>query len=654
MESGQECEQLPQSQQQREREKQRRAIPGPDGRRSWLVAVACAWNLLWSSLIRRSTGVIYVALLRAFGATREQSSWVLSVGTSIAWLMGPVVGVLTKYVPLMALSFAGSIVTAISAIGCAFAGDMTAIFLLLGICSGIGNGIVMPTNDVIIGKYFKKYRGSGNGIYYTGGTLAAFAFPPILHLLLQEYGFTGAFLITGGLMLNAVSACIVFKAPPWEASKSTSAKVSPTAANEGGDGHLRRGSVASLECKEQASRIHLRSKDFHWIRTEHLQDPWLKAARPPRRTSPQTRTRGRRRRSRARRYCKVARISPLTQTVLLPTFQRTSPQCRATKSPRDVLIKPPQTGTTTTYKFPSSPKPVQFHGISLRFLKRKPIGDGDVPSYSRLDGTYNIQNGEACSSGSTGITTANGAVAKPWTVSEVEVIAVDDAVESLRRHSLTGRETLVASGGGNVGTSHWSFLREPVFFMVTVTCAISVYTLLVLMILVDLAVDKGFTRRDGAVFLSVTAIGDACARLVAGALSDRSFCDRRVLMSASAMLTGVLCASLPTMRPDRYALTALMCVLFGWATGSVVVLFGPVLADQLGVENLGLSGGITRFVMGIAYLASPKITGYFKDEIGSYDGLLHMVSVGSFFVCVMWTTEFTYRRIKKRRSNRAS
>lgn len=642
MESGQECEQLPQSQQQREREKQRRPMPGPDGRRSWLVAVACAWNLLWSSLIRRSTGVIYVALLRAFGATREQSSWVLSVGTSIAWLMGPVVGILTKYVPLMALSFAGSIVTAISAIGCAFAGDMTAIFLLLGICSGIGNGIVMPTNDLIIGKYFKKYRGSGNGIYYTGGTLAAFAFPPILHLLLQEYGFTGAFLITGGLMLNAVSACIVFKAPPWEASKSTSAKVSPTAANEGGDGHLRRGSVASLECKEQVSTVNSTYKTVvEGGATTETNIPTDKDAWPK---------------------------ASLKSTSILQSCEDFTSYANGSSPdiPADITTlssheisegradQAAANGTTTTYKFPPSPKPVQFHGISFRFLKRKPVGDGDVPSYSRLDGTYNIQNGEACSSGSTGITTANGAVAKPWTVSEVEVIAVDDAVESLRRHSLTGRETLVASGGGNVGTSHWSFLREPVFFMVTVTCAISVYTLLVLMILVDLAVDKGFTRRDGAVFLSVTAIGDACARLVAGALSDRSFCDRRVLMSASAMLTGVLCASLPTMRPDRYALTALMCVLFGWSNGSVVVLFGPVLADQLGVENLGLSGGITRFVMGIAYLASPKITGYFKDEIGSYDGLLHMVSVGSFFVCVMWTTEFTYRRIKKRRANRAS
>ncbi|XP_075746031.1 uncharacterized protein LOC119186718 [Rhipicephalus microplus] len=642
MESGQECEQLPQSQQQREREKQRRPMPGPDGRRSWLVAVACAWNLLWSSLIRRSTGVIYVALLRAFGATREQSSWVLSVGTSIAWLMGPVVGILTKYVPLMALSFVGSIVTAISAIGCAFAGDMTAIFLLLGICSGIGNGIVMPTNDLIIGKYFKKYRGSGNGIYYTGGTLAAFAFPPILHLLLQEYGFTGAFLITGGLMLNAVSACIVFKAPPWEASKSTSAKVSPTAANEGGDGHLRRGSVASLEFKEQVSTVNSTYKTVvEGGATTETNIPTDKDAWPK---------------------------ASLKSTSILQSCEDFTSYANGSSPdiPADITTvssheisegradQAAANGTMTTYKFPPSPKPVQFHGISFRFLKRKPIGDGDVPSYSRLDGTYNIQNGEACSSGSTGITTANGSVAKPWTVSEVEVIAVDDAVESLRRPSLTGRETLVASGGGNVGTSHWSFLREPVFFMVTVTCAISVYTLLVLMILVDLAVDKGFTRRDGAVFLSVTAIGDACARLVAGALSDRSFCDRRVLMSASAMLTGVLCASLPTMRPDRYALTALMCVLFGWSNGSVVVLFGPVLADQLGVENLGLSGGITRFVMGIAYLASPKITGYFKDEIGSYDGLLHMVSVGSFFVCVMWTTEFTYRRIKKRRANRAS
>ncbi|KAH7957671.1 hypothetical protein HPB52_021170 [Rhipicephalus sanguineus] len=601
MEGSQECEQLRLSQQQHQREKQRqqRPVPGPDGPRSWLVAVACGWNLLWSSLIRRSTGVIYVALLRTFGTTREQSSWVLSVGTSIAWLMGPVVGMLTKYVPLMTLSFVGSIVTAVSAIGCAFAGDMTAIFLLLGICSGIGNGIVMPTNDVIIGKYFKKYRGSGNGIYYTGGTLAAFAFPPIYTSCCRhvtpsacrscesaytntEYGFTGAFLITGGLMLNALSACIIFKVPPWEASKSTSAKISPAAANECTDQQQRHGSVVSLERKEQVATINGTYKAV--VEGGTSADAGTNV--PKDKDEPDT-----------------TRVS--------------SHEISDGRAPAAV------NGTTTTYKFPPSPKPVQFRGISFRFFKRKPSGDGDAPSYSRLDGAYNIQNGEAGSC--TAVTTGNGTIAKPWTVPEPEVVvtngsleavAVDAAVESLRRHSLAGKEALVASGGGGAGTSHWSFLRAPVFYMVTVTCAVSVYTLLVLMILVDLAVDKGFTRRDGA---ATRAPG-----LWPAPLSDRSFCDRRVLLSASAMLTGALCVSLPTMRPDRYAVTALMCALFGWSNGSVVVLFGPVLADQLGVENLGLSAGVTRFVMGIAYLACPKITGYFKDEIGSYDGLLHM------------------------------
>ncbi|XP_075542151.1 uncharacterized protein LOC142576095 isoform X1 [Dermacentor variabilis] len=646
MEGSQECHQLRQSPQQRQR-KGRPPPVGPDGPRSWLVAVACGWNLLWSSLLRRSTGVIYVALVRTFGATREQSSWVLSVGTSIAWLIGPLVGFLTKHVPLMALSVTGSLVTAVSAIGCAFAGDMTAVFLLLGICSGIGNGIGMPTNDVIIGKYFKRYRGSGNGIYYTGGTLAGFAFPPVLHLLLQEYGFMGAFLITGGLMLNALSACIIFKVPPWEASKTARTKISPakTAANKSGDGEQRRGSAANLERSERVATIDGTYKAVIGAGTsadDELNGTKLKDVR----SKPSLKS------TSILQSCEdfasyANGSSPDNQGDIVSVSNREISEAG------DPVVA---NGTATTYEFPPCPRPIEFRRISFRFLKRKQSGGGDNPSYSRLDGAYNIQNSGASS------TSNNSAVAPPWSVSEPavlvtngcpEAVAVDAAVKGLRRQTSARPDALEASGDG-AGSSHWSFLRAPVFYMVTVTCAFSVYILLVLMILVDFAVEKGFTRRDGAVFLSVSAIGDACARLVAGALSDRAFCDRRVLLSASAMLTGALCVSLPTIRPDRYALTALMCALFGWSNGTVVVLFGPVLADQLGVENLGLSSGVTRFVMGLAYLACPKITGYFKDEIGSYDGLLHMISIGSFFVCLMWTTDCIYRFIKRRRTNSVS
>ncbi|XP_070389996.1 uncharacterized protein [Dermacentor albipictus] len=646
MEGSQGSQQLQQCQQQHER-KGRPPPAEPDDSRSWLVAVACGWNLLWSSLIRRSTGVIYVALVHAFGATREQSSWVLSVGTSIAWLIGPLVGFLTKHVPLMALSFTGSLVTALSAIGCAFAGDMTAVFLLLGICSGIGNGIGISTNDVIIGKYFKRYRGSGNGIYYTGGTLAGFAFPQIMHLLLQEYGFMGAFLITGGLMLNALSVCIIFKTPPWEASKSARVKVSPATApaNTSGDGEQRRGSAANLERSGRVATINGTYKAV------------IEAG-----TSANAEHNGTKSRD--------VRLKPsLKNTSILQSCEHfasyangSSPDNQAgivgvsTREISDRRAPAVANGKTTTREFPPCPKPIQFGRISFGFLKRKQSGDGNTPSYSHLDGAYKIKNSGIGSTGN------HSAVAPPWSVSEPEVIiangcpeavAVLTAVKGLCRQTSARPDALEASGDGG-GSSHWSFLRAHVFYMVAVTYTFSVYTLLVLMILVDFAVDKGFTPRDGAVFLSVSAIGDACARLVAGALSDRAFCDRRVLMSASAMLTGALCVAMPSMRPDRYAVTAFMCALFGLSNGTVIVMFGPVLADQLGVENLGLSSGVTRFVMGLAYLACPKITGYYKDEVGSYDGLFYMISIGSFLLCLMWTADFIYRHFKRCRMNSAS
>ncbi|XP_054932372.1 uncharacterized protein [Dermacentor andersoni] len=547
----------------------------------------------------------------------------------------------------MALSFTGSLVTAVSAIGCAFARDLTAVFLLLGISSGIGNGFGISTNDVIMGKYFKRYRGSGNAIYYTGGTLAGFAFPQIVHLLLQEYGFMGAFLIAGGLMLNALSVCIIFKTPPWEASKSTPPKISPVtaAANTSGDGEQRRGSAANLE---RPARVCTTNGTYKAV---------IEAD-----TSANAEHNGTK--------SKDVRLKPsLNSTSILQSCEDFAsygngslPDNQAgivgvsAREISDRRAPAVANGKTTTGEFPPCPKPIQFGRISFGFLKRKQSGDGNTPSYSRWDGAYKIQNGGVGSTGN------NSAVAPPWSVSETEVIssnrcpeavAVDAMVKGFCRQTSARPDALETSGDGG-GSSYWSFLRAPVFYMVAVTYAFSVYTQLVLMILVDFAVDKGFTRRDGAVFLSVSSIGDACARIVAGALSDRAFCDRRVLMSASAILTGALCVAMPTMRPDRYAVTALMCALFGWSYGIVAVLFVPVLADQLGVENLGLSSGVTRFGMGLAYMACPRITGYYKDEIGSYEGLLYMISIGSFLVCLMWTTDIIYRHFKRCRMNSAS
>ncbi|XP_077508408.1 uncharacterized protein LOC144119732 [Amblyomma americanum] len=71
----------------------------------------------------------------------------------------------------------------------------------------------------------------------------------------QEYGFLGTFLITGGLMLNALAACPFYQAPPWENKKKpkTARKKDSSEAEvtSGISGDLRRQSAASLEQSQQ-------------------------------------------------------------------------------------------------------------------------------------------------------------------------------------------------------------------------------------------------------------------------------------------------------------------------------------------------------------------------------------------------------------------
>lgn len=573
-----------------------RGLPasGPDSARSWLVAVACSWNLLWSSLVRRSTGVIYVALVSAFGITREEASWVLSISMSIAWLLGPVVGMLTKFVPLMVLSLVGSGITSLSSIGCAFARDMTAVFLLLGICSGIGSGMVLPTSEVIIGQNFRRYRGSGNGIYYTGGTLAAFAFPPILHLLLNEYGFRGAFLITGGLMLNALAACPLFRAPPRTAATARHGVMSPEAPVGGKRCRTLETSENNPEQVVPLSATYTPAVEA--VTCAGCEENNIDTTQPRSLRSEHT----------SRAYDDLCSHA----NGFSPSLQE-GPVCGNVGGGTAVAQ---DTTAAVTYKFSSFCSPHEDLNGNHTKASVQQNGVKDTAKESLLSITPSLQNVE-------------------------------------RRNSITfnGRAAATSCRKASVSTAagHWDFFRAPVFYMVALTCTFSVYSQLVSMVLVDFAVEKRFTRRDGALLLSAIAVGDASARMISGFLSDRAFCDRRTLLGLSALLNAVLCVALPAVSVDYYALAALLCGLYGWGNGTVVVLSSPVLSDHLGVANLGLSSGVVRFVKGAAYLACPRIIGYFKDEVGSYDGLLYMVSVGCFFVALMWSVDFVYRFLRK-------
>lgn len=67
---------------------------------------------------------------------------------------------------------------------------------------GIGSAMAYSPSIVTVGQYFEKHRALANGISVSGSGLGNFAIPPLMRVLLDNYGLRGTMLILSGLMLN--------------------------------------------------------------------------------------------------------------------------------------------------------------------------------------------------------------------------------------------------------------------------------------------------------------------------------------------------------------------------------------------------------------------------------------------------------------------
>lgn len=184
-----------------------------DSGRSVLVAAACSWCLFWTMIVNRSGGIVFVTMISEMGASRQAASWPFSLLGAVSNIFGVVSGILLRKLPLRAVSIAGSVLVASGILlSVAFYG-VIGITLSIGIITAIGQGLIFPSNMVAINTYFNKYRATGSGISYVGGTLVSFIFPSLLVHMHEQYGLRGTLLIVGGLTLNAMAGSLLVAKP---------------------------------------------------------------------------------------------------------------------------------------------------------------------------------------------------------------------------------------------------------------------------------------------------------------------------------------------------------------------------------------------------------------------------------------------------------
>lgn len=124
------------------------------------------------------------------------------------FLPGPISSAFVNRYGCRAVTIAGSILASFCIVISYFAQNVLTLIFTIGIGTGFGFGLIYLPAIVSVTMYFEKYRSLATGIAVCGSGFGTFVFSPLTEMLISSYGWRGAMLIIGGIVLN----CIIFGA----------------------------------------------------------------------------------------------------------------------------------------------------------------------------------------------------------------------------------------------------------------------------------------------------------------------------------------------------------------------------------------------------------------------------------------------------------
>ncbi|XP_077509279.1 monocarboxylate transporter 12-like [Amblyomma americanum] len=187
---------------------------GLDSRQSWVTAAFCGLLLFLGLATIRVSGVLLYGIVEAFGVTRQEASWPVTLSGSLLLLASPITGFLCRRYSCKAVLLVSSFVTGIATVVCYFAESLTFIIIFYGIIHGITlSGLFIGAN-VLVAQHFEKRRTTACSLMFTAGGINTIVLPPLLEFFRTQYGIRGLFLLYGAILMNAFPFAIVLRHPP--------------------------------------------------------------------------------------------------------------------------------------------------------------------------------------------------------------------------------------------------------------------------------------------------------------------------------------------------------------------------------------------------------------------------------------------------------
>ncbi|TDG40778.1 hypothetical protein AWZ03_012800 [Drosophila navojoa] len=194
----------------------------PDGGWGWVVVFGSFMIHIVTDGMTYSFGIFHNEFLTYFNEGNGYTAWIASIMVGVTFSSGPISSSFVNRYGCRTVTIAGAILAAGCIIVSMFAQNVATLIVTIGFGTGLGFGLIYLPAIVSVTQYFEARRSLATGIAVCGSGFGTFVFAPLTELLIGSYGWRGAMLIIGGVVLN----CIIFGAMfrPLEAPRPKARK----------------------------------------------------------------------------------------------------------------------------------------------------------------------------------------------------------------------------------------------------------------------------------------------------------------------------------------------------------------------------------------------------------------------------------------------
>ncbi|XP_077996790.1 monocarboxylate transporter 12-like [Glandiceps talaboti] len=179
----------------------------------WLVVLGCHICYMFVFGMFEATGPIFVALQTSYGSNSARTAWVISLSSSMEMVIGPITNILVKKIGYRGTVILGGMMSSIGLLLTAFAPSLEFVYFSFGVLFGCGHGLIAYPPLGLIPLYIKKRYALANALVVCGSGIGIFIFTPLWQLLIETYGWRGAFIVFSAINANLCVCGTLFKLP---------------------------------------------------------------------------------------------------------------------------------------------------------------------------------------------------------------------------------------------------------------------------------------------------------------------------------------------------------------------------------------------------------------------------------------------------------